>query len=198
MGKEYRHLRVLREQLEEHTNRDVQTKILDGMDYIKDGSNPDVKAEWAGKIVKRMDENLNSDVCINIRENCACLKSNEKSIYAQTFKKLRKQNNDESEYLNAVVDYLNATAPLRRCGEVSLNGDKIITVIACGRCECQVLKNGLKIPISVTWCHCCKGSILSVIKYIFPERKCVMKIKETIASGGEICLLEAVFEAEGK
>jgi hypothetical protein len=194
MGKEYRHLRVLREQLEKHTDKDTQIKILSGMDYIKDGSNPDIKAEWANEIVKRLDENLDKETRIKIRENCACLKSNEKSVYAQTFRRLRKQHIDDSEYLKAVVDYLNSTSPLRRCGEVSLDGDKINTIIARGHCECQVLKNGLKNPISVTWCHCCKGSILSVIKYIYPEKKCYMTIKETYASGGKICLFETAFE----
>lgn len=106
---------------------------------------------------------------------------------------------EAAEMRQRVMDsgsYLNATAPLKRCGDVSLDGDKIITVIARGRCECQVLKNGLKTPISVTWCHCCKGSILSVIKYIFPERKCKMIIKETIVSGGGMCLFVTIFESE--
>jgi hypothetical protein len=91
------------------------------------------------------------------------------------------------------VDYLNSTAPLRRCGLVSFDGDKIITIIASGRFECQVLKGGLKTPVSVTWCHCCKGSILSVIKYIFPKKECKMVIRETIASGGNSCLFETTF-----
>ena len=193
MGKEFRHMRVLREQLDVYADKEMQMKILSGMEYVKDGSTPDIKAKWAKEITKRLDEYLDSETCIKIRENCACLKSNEKSVYAQTFKKLRKQHDDDYDYLHAVVDYLNSTKPLRRCGEVELSGDKITTIIARGRCECQVLKNGLTNPISITWCHCCKGSILSVIKYIFPKKKCNMIIKETAASGGELCLFEATF-----
>lgn len=193
MRKEYRHLRVLREQLEENTDKEIQSKVLDGMEYIKDNSSPEIKAKWAVEIVERLDKYIDKETCIKIRENCACLKSNEKSIYAQMFRRLRKQNNDDSKYLNAVVDYLNITTPLRRCGEVSLNNGKIITVIARNHCDCQVISKGLKDPLSATWCHCCKGSILSVIKYIYPDKKCNIIIKETTASGGKTCTFETTF-----
>ncbi|HCA29782.1 MAG TPA: hypothetical protein DEP23_09555 [Ruminococcaceae bacterium] len=196
MGKEFRHLRVLREQLGNHTDAKTQTAVLSGLDGIKDSASPHAKAEWACVVTARLDTLLDEETHIKVREHCACLFSNEKSIYAKEFRRLRKQFADNAEYLHAAIYYLNATAPLKRCGDVSLDGDKIITVIARGRCECQVLKNGLKTPISVTWCHCCKGSILSVIKYIFPERKCKMIIKETIVSGGGMCLFVTIFESE--
>ena len=35
MSKEYRHLRVLREQLEEHADGEAQASVLSGMDYVK-------------------------------------------------------------------------------------------------------------------------------------------------------------------
>lgn len=196
MGKEFRHLRVLREQLEENTDKEIQSKVLGGMDYIKDSSSPKIKAKWAEEIIERLDKHVDKETCIKIRENCACLKSNEKSIYVQMFKRLRKQYIDDHEYLNAVVDYLNATTPLRRCGEVSLDNGKIITVIARNHCDCQVISKGLKNTLPVTWCHCCKGSILSVIKYIYPNKKCDMIIKETVASGGRICAFESTFIIE--
>ena len=168
MAKEFRHLRVLREQLENYTDIETQSKILNNMNYIKDSSNPETKAQWADEITRRMDTHLDDETCNKVRENCACLLSNEKSIYAKTLRKLRKQYEDDIEYLNAVVDYLNSTKPLLRCGEVSLDGEKIVCIIARS-CECSALK-GLTKPISVTWCHCCKGSILSVVKHVFPEK----------------------------
>jgi hypothetical protein len=194
MGKEYRHLRVLREQLQENADAETSSKILDGIEYIKDNSNPEIKAQWADEVTRRMDACLDVETCIKIRENCACLKSNEKSIYAQTFRRLRKKYSNNSDYLNAVVEYLNSTTPLRRCGEVSLDDDKIITVIAREHCDCQVIAKGQINPISVTWCHCCKGSILSVLKYIFPQEKCNIIIIETYASGGKTCTFQTTFE----
>ena len=194
MGKEFRHLRALRQQLEKHTNEEITANILRGMDNIRDTSAPDVKAQWADEITKNLDKYLDEETRMKVRENCACIISNEKSIYAQTFRRLRKQHLDDADYLTAVVGYLNSTAPLSRCGEVSLDGDKIINILARNSCECSALKNGLVNPISVTWCHCCKGSILSVIKYVFPKKECRMVIRETVASGGRDCILETTFE----
>jgi len=191
MAKEYRHLRVMREQLEKYTDIETQSKILNGMDYIKDSSKSDIKMQWADKITTRLDDYLDEKTRIKVRENCACILSNEKSTYAQKIKHLKKQYIDNTEYLNAVVDYLNSTG---RCGNVSLDGEKIITTISHNRCICAVLKNGLVDPISVTWCHCCKGSILSVIKHIFSEKECKMIIKGTVASGGKDCTFETIFK----
>ena len=159
MSKEYRHLRALRQQLEEYTDEENKDNVLRGMDYIRDTSSSEIKAQWADEITKRLDKYLDEDTRIKVREKCACIISNEKSIYAQTFRRLRKQHPDDTDYLVAVVDYLNSTTPLLRCGEVSLDGDKIITVLARNLCECSALKNGLSNPISITRGHCCKGSI---------------------------------------
>jgi hypothetical protein len=97
---------------------------------------------------------LEPETCVKIREGCACVLSNEKSIYARTFRKLRKLYPNDDQYLDEVVKYLNATAPLRRCGEVTREGDRIYSVIGRGQCACPVLHEGLADPISITWCHC--------------------------------------------
>ena len=89
------------------------------MNHIKESSSPEAKAQWAYEVIKRMDEILDSDTCIKVRENCTCLKSNENSIYAKTFRKIRKQYMDEDSYMDEVVKYLNGTKPLRRCGNVT-------------------------------------------------------------------------------
>lgn len=47
----------------------------------------------------------------------------------------------------------------------------------------------LQKPISVTWCHCCKGSIKSVLELIFKDKECLIDILETYSSGGNKCLI---------
>jgi hypothetical protein len=61
------------------------------MDYVNQSSKPEVKVEWARELMQRMDTFLNAEACIKVREDCACLLSNEKSIYAQTFRRLLAQ-----------------------------------------------------------------------------------------------------------
>jgi len=194
MAKELRHYRVLREQLEKFTDESTREKILNGMGYVKESSSPEVKAQWAYEVVKRMDAILDSDTCIKVRENCTCLKSNENSIYAKTFRKISKQYMDEDSYIDEVVKYLNDTKPLCRCGNVTRKGDRIFSVIAEGRCGCPTIREGLKQPISVTWCHCCKGSLLSVYKYVFPDKTCRMEIIDSVAAGGNSCTMVTMYE----
>jgi DNA integrity scanning protein DisA with diadenylate cyclase activity len=194
MAKELRHYRVLREQLEKFTDDITREKILNGMDYVKESSSPETKAQWAYEAVRRMDETLDSDTCIKIRENCTCLKSNENSIYAKTFRKLRKQYKDEDNYIDEVIKYLNDTKPLRRCGKVSRKGNRIFSVIGEGKCSCPTIREGLKRPISVTWCHCCKGSLLSVYRYVFPDKTCKMEIIESVAAGGKTCKMVTMYD----
>ncbi|HHW10466.1 MAG TPA: hypothetical protein GXX29_10865 [Firmicutes bacterium] len=190
MAKEYRHLRVLREQLEKAVATDVKEQILSGMDYIREGSSPEVKAKWAYELMERMNRLLDADTCIKVREKCACVLSNENSIYAKGFRRIRRQYPDDHEYLREVVAYLNSTKPLRRCGAVSLEGTDIHSVIGRGACACPVIAKGLgqlDHPMPRTWCHCCKGSLLSVYEHVFPGRMCEMEIAATVASGADEC-----------
>jgi hypothetical protein len=191
MSKDFRHYRAVEKQLGLHTDVETQRKILDGMDTLSQSSKPAVKVEWARELMQRMDALLDAETCIRVREGCACVLSNEKSIYARNFRRLRKLFPDDSEYLDEVVKYLNATAPLRRCGEVTREGDKIYSIIGRSSCGCPVLHEGLleaqTEPLPVTWCHCSKGSLLSVYRYVFPDKVCEMEIVRTVATGGEDC-----------
>ena len=187
MTKDFRHYRVLAAQLGKYVDASTQEVLLDGMDYVTGSSKPEVKVDWAREMMQRMDAMLEPETCVKIREGCACVLSNDKSIYARTFRKLRKLYPDDDQYLDEVVKYLNATTPLRRCGEVAREGDRIYSVIGRGQCACPVLPYGLHDPISVTWCHCSKGSLLSVYRHVFPDKHCEMEIVRTVATGAEDC-----------
>ena len=196
MAKDFRHYRVLAQKLSQYVDPGTREGILTGMDYVKSTSTPEVKVCWAREMMQRMDAALDPDTCIRIREECACLLSNQSSIYARTFRKLRNQYPDDDDYVDAVVNYLNSTTPLRRCGEVTREGAKIYSVIARGKCACPVLRDGLdglKGTISRTWCHCSKGSLLSVYRFVFPEKTCRMEIVKSIASGAEECRFVTTF-----
>ncbi len=195
MSKDFRHYRALEKQLAMYADAETQKKILDGMDDVNQSSKPEVKVAWARELMQRMDTFLNAETCIQVREGCACVVSNEKSIYARTFRHLRKLYPNDDEYLDEVVKYLNSTTPLRRCGEVTREGDTTYSIIARGSCGCPVLHAGFhnQEPISVTWCHCSKGSLLSVYRQVFPEKVCEMEIVRTIATGAEDCCFATTY-----
>lgn len=187
MSKEYRHYRVLAEQLGKHVDPDTRETILASMDGIHSGWVPEKRVQWARELMQRMDALLAPQTCIQVRERCACVLSDARSIYARSFRRLRRLYPDDDQYLDEVVAYLNATSPLRRCGEVTRDGDRLYSVIARGECACPVLRGGLQEPLSVTWCHCSKGSLLSVYRHVFPEKTCEMEIVSTVATGGQEC-----------
>lgn len=187
MKGEFRHYRVLCEQLQREVDDATVEALLSGMDRVHDGSLPEAKAAWAVEMMRRLDGTLDEETRIRVRERCACVFSGERSVYAQQFRRLRKQHRDDDAYLDAVVAYLDGTRPLRRCGEVTRCGDVVHSVIGRETCGCSAVRQGLTEPISLTWCQCCKGSLLSVYRYVFPERACYMEIVSTIASGGVTC-----------
>ena len=116
MTKDFRHYRALAAQLGRYVGDPTREALLDGMDYVTSSSKPEVKVGWAREMMQRMDEMLEPETCIKIREGCACVLSSEKSIYARTFRKLRKLYLDDDQYLDEVVNYLNATTPLALWG----------------------------------------------------------------------------------
>jgi hypothetical protein len=202
MAETFRHYRVLAEQLSEHVDAETLEAVLKDLDTIRPGSKPEQKVAWAREAMARLDALVAPETCIKIREGCACLLSNAKSIYARNFRTLLKPYPDDEAYLDAVVAYLNATASLRRCGEVTREGERLISVIARGACACPVLHDGLQGPapyggtLSMTWCHCSKGSLLSVYEQVFPERVCEMEILSSVATGGSECAMAAWWRLE--
>jgi hypothetical protein len=193
MAGTFRHYRVLYGQLGQHVDGPTRDALLVGMDSIRDNSPPEAKARWAAEMMRRMDDMLDAATRSKVREGCACVLSNQSSVYARTFRRLRRQHTDDDVYLDQVVAYLDGTRPLRRCGEVTRVGDTVHSVIGRESCGCSVVREGLAQPISMTWCHCCKGSLLSVYRYVFPERACRMEIISTIATGGGSCLFTTTY-----
>ena len=188
MPKPFRHCRVLDEQLRKCVDDRTRATLLAGMDCVSESSRPEVKAAWVYEMMQRMDRLLDRSTCIKVREGCACVLSDEQSIYAKTFRKLRKLHPDDEEYIQKVVAYLNGTAPLRRCGEVTRRGGEICSVIGRGICGCPVVREGLSQPIWRTWCRCGKGSLLSVYRYVRLDRRCEMDIVRTVAGGADECV----------
>ena len=88
------------------------------MDGIHSGWDPEKRAQWARALMQRMDRLLAPQTCIQVREARACVLSDAKSIYAHSFRRPRRLYPDDDQYFDEVVAYLNATSPLRRCGEV--------------------------------------------------------------------------------
>ncbi|TCL70707.1 hypothetical protein EDC14_100924 [Hydrogenispora ethanolica] len=187
-----KHYLVLRGQLDKAFGKEKSREILRGLDGVDGSESPEQASQWAKELVYRLEENIEKERLVTIRENCTCIKCNKYSPLVKKFQELRKAAPDDDTYLREVVNFLNGRG---RCGKkVGLVDGKIISHFAFSdHCSCHVVKDGWKAPPSVTWCHCCKGSLLSVYQYVFVEKICKMEIVETFATGGKDCVFATYY-----
>ena len=115
MEREFRHYRVLREQLQRQVDDATVEALLSGMGGVRDGSPPAIKVAWAAEMMRRLDATLDEETRICVREGCACVLSGEKSVYAQQFRRLRTQHRRGLSGWHAPPAPLRRGDPMWRC-----------------------------------------------------------------------------------
>ncbi|HEX9933581.1 MAG TPA: hypothetical protein VGB38_00170, partial [bacterium] len=106
---------------------------------------------------------------------------------------LREKNPNEDDYLKAVAAFLSGRPRIGK--NVELKNKEIVTYLGERRnCGCFVVKGGWEKPPSKTWCRCCQGCLLSVYRFILPDKRCNMDIIKTLATGGKDCIFKTWFE----
>jgi hypothetical protein len=184
-----KHLEKLQSQIDNKLGEGKADEILAGLDYVTGKETPQEAAEWARAVVERLENQIDGEALIEIREECACIKANKYSAYNKKyFKELRAQHPEDDEaYLKVVVDFLNVH---NRCGRyIEYIDGKIISHFSFGEaCVCTTIKGGWAAPPSSTWCRCCQGSLKSIYNYVFPDKVCRIDIVETFATGGNDCV----------
>jgi hypothetical protein len=183
-----KHLEKLQTQIDRRLGKGTAEKILTGLDNVTGRELPQEAADWARAVISRLEDKIASEDLIAIREECACIKANKYSAYnTKYFKEIREQHPDDTDYLRAVVDFLNGRG---RCGrKVEFADGKIISHFGFGsKCVCTTIKGGWDHPPSAMWCRCCQGSLKSIYQYIYSNKICYMDIAETFATGGSDCV----------
>jgi hypothetical protein len=184
-----KHLMKLHNQIDMNLGKGKADEILAGLDYVTGKETPQEAAEWARAVINRLEEKIDNETLISIREECACIKANKYSAFNKKyFKEIREKHPEDDEaYLKAVVDFLNIH---NRCGKrIKYDNGRIISHFSFGKaCVCTTIKGGWTAPPSTTWCRCCQGSIKSIYNFVFPDKVCHMDIMETFATGGTDCV----------
>ena len=189
-----KHLRKLEKQITRHYGEERSVEILNGLTDVTGNETPKEAAVWAERITKRLEQNIEENTLIQIREECACVYTNKYSAYNKKyFKELRENHLNEEDYLKAVADFLSGRPRIGKCVEYQNN--QIVTYFGeRTRCGCFVVKNGWDKPPSKTWCRCCQGCLKSVYRFVLPNKTCKMDIIETLATGGKDCIFRTWFE----
>lgn len=196
MDNTLKHLEKLHKQVSLKLGKDQADKILDGLDYVTGEETPQEAAQWAGKVIERLESSIEEQDLIPIREECACIKANKYSAYNKKyFPQIREKYPDDTEYMKAAAEFLNGRGRAGRI--VEYKDGKFISHFSFGDgCVCYVIKGGWDKPPSTTWCRCCQGTLKSIFKFVFPEKVCHMDIIETFATGGKDCIFSVWYTDE--
>ena len=153
-------------------------RILKGWDQLPQKPKPAERAVWMKKVMDRMDSLLEEEIRFKIREDCACCISRS-SKRIKTMKKLIKENPDLDSFVVAVQDsgFLGA--------KVERKENSIYATFGVGHCVCTGI-NAAKEPVSITYCHCCKGHVMKLLEAAF-ERPLRGEVLTSCISGSDDC-----------
>jgi len=179
-------IRVIYNELKNHkVDEEIIEKIMEGGDKIKSKTPHKKKCEWCYEATNRMDELLDEDIKLSIRENCACrLKT-----FSKECDKIRNSYSSVQERLEAVLKSPTLFGNILKVRE---NGkfDVIFWNPKNDVFKCVCMKNQDKVW-SKTWCQCCAGHIKLPL-----EKALGVKVKAKIIStalsslGKENCHIE--------
>lgn len=142
-------------------DKEICRTILQGWDRLPQKPKPEERAAWMKKVIERMDNLLEEEIRFKIREDCACCISNS-SKRIKTMKKLISENPDLESFVSAVKasGFLGA--------KVELKKKTIYATFGVGHCVCTGI-NATKEPVSITFCHCCKGHVMKLLEAAFKK-----------------------------
>ena len=150
--------------------------IMAGCERMRTGATPEQKATWYRGAIQQMDKLLDKRTRIRAREMCACSLT---PFRLQPMKRLHDANPN-------LDDFLAAVQKSRLMGaEVKRRGNKVHIGFGTQWCVCHAIRAS-KEPVSVTYCHCCKGHLMGLLQAAFGE-PVRMDIIETHISGGKDC-----------
>lgn len=173
--RELGHLRVLREQLDLHVGEEMRKQILPDGETIGSSAKQVKKAEWAQRVMARMDTLLDEPTRIRIRHGCACNVSAKQKQLAKQYRK---------EYPN-LDDYLRALDVTKQFGRIRREGNTLYVEYGWGRCLCGVVEKTTE-PVSRTFCECCNGHMHKLYEVVL-NHPVTVEMVETISTGGEEC-----------
>lgn len=131
----------------------VRRKIMQGADKIRQRTSAKQKAAWLADAMDRMDELLPEAVRYAVRQECACCTT---GFRLKQIKQLARAHTDLKDFVQA----LDQSHLFGR--EVLLKGSALHVDFGLQRCVCTV--KAATRPVSITYCHCCKGHVIKLLE----------------------------------
>ena len=108
------------------------------------------QAELGKAIVDRMDEMLDNNTVIKIRQKHTC----------NLTKKQIKEINDLKEKVGTIEEFCTEYSKVLSPGYIKKDGNDLTLSFGWGKCVCGMFRKLDEYePVSKTWCECCNGHV---------------------------------------
>ena len=180
-------LKGLGEALGHHAGDEMRRRVMEGAERLSDSSSPAEIAEWVKGAMGRMDDLLDEDTRIRVREQCGynCARINRRPIEAAVRRRMKHAS------LGKFLDAEEGKPP--RGTRLEREGDILYFCYTPGsfrrslRCYCGLLR-GLPEDrtVSLTYCQCSKGFVERYWEAVL-GRPVRVDLLHSCAAGAEEC-----------
>jgi hypothetical protein len=178
---EYGRIRVLAENLASaRIAPSVAAEILRDGDLIRQGTKPELKADWMRAAMQKMDSLLGASTSRTVREGCACCLGGRRSKLS---KSIAREHHDLEERIKAA----NETKFVFGHSVTSeADGSILVRFAPEGqdhyRCVCLPKA---KEPLPITYCYCCGGHVKHHLQQALGQDLACTVRSSALSSGGK-------------
>lgn len=166
--------------IKEVLGEDMAIKLFPEYSTLPDKMPPQEQVQLGKVIMNRMDELLDKDTLIEIRQKHCCNPSKQQIL---EINELKEKSSNLDEFFMEYSKYLSP-------GYVKKDGDLLTVSFGFTKCVCGMFRKLEKYePISKTWCECCNGHVIKTYSMIC-DKIVTSEIVETVASGGKDCIFK--------
>ncbi len=168
------YLRKLAKNLDEFVGEDIRDKVLENCETITAKTNKIKRAEIMRDVMIRMDELVDKDTAIRIRENCAC----KPKEFLKTSIEIYEKNPNIEEFIKELEK-------THFAGKLKFDNNIIYCNFGTGKCVCGMVKSAKQL-IPILWCECCKGHV----RWLFEgtlKKPLNIEMISSVVSGADDC-----------
>jgi len=161
--------------MKEELGEDMATKLFPEYSTLPDKMPAQDQAQLGKAIMDRMDELLDKDTIIRVRQKYSC---NLTKLQINEINELKEKSRSLDEFC---VEYSKLLSP----GYVKKDENFLTVSFGWGKCVCGMFRKLDKYePVSKTWCECCNGHVIKAFSLIC-GKTVESEIQEAVACGGK-------------
>lgn len=166
--------------IKEVLGEEMAIQLFSEYSTLPDKMPPHEQAQLGKTIMDRMDEKLDKNTVVEIRQKHCC------NTPKQEIAEINRIKERTDNLYDFFVEYSKFLSP----GYVKKDGDLLTVSFGLSKCVCGMFRKLQNYePISKTWCECCNGHVIKTYSMIC-DKTVKSEIVETVASGGKDCVFK--------